>query len=162
MEGKVCNQIIYILIDPSSNYSYIIPMLVEWGQSNQESHEKSCLVQLAMRIKKRVKYWVKDFPIELNGMTIVENFNVLPLGEYNMLLGMDWLLCTQDQSCLFIKRLHGKWNLTSVRLITTMQSKCSCWKGFRWIVVHISSNEKSNSNAEEEESELLKRYPMLQ
>ena len=29
MEGKICDQLIYILIDPGSNYSYVSPNLVD-------------------------------------------------------------------------------------------------------------------------------------
>lgn len=59
MEGNICDKIISILIDPSSNYIHLSLMLVERCQLNQEPHEEYWLVQLATRIKMRIWYWVK-------------------------------------------------------------------------------------------------------
>ena len=42
-------------------------------------------------MKKRVHHWVRSCALELNGMTTTTHLNVLPLGSYSMLLGMDWL-----------------------------------------------------------------------
>ena len=44
MDGKICDQIIYILIDPRSNYSYVNPYLVDKCDLNKEVHEKYWLV----------------------------------------------------------------------------------------------------------------------
>ena len=38
MEDKLCDQVVSILIDPGSNYSYVNPNLVDL---NKEVHEKS-------------------------------------------------------------------------------------------------------------------------
>ena len=40
-------------------------------------------------MKKRVHHWVRDCAFELNGMPTLAHLNVLPLGSYSMLLGMD-------------------------------------------------------------------------
>jgi len=48
-------------------------------------------VQLATNTKKRVYHWVRACAFELNDMPTSEHLNVLPLGSYSMLLGMDWL-----------------------------------------------------------------------
>lgn len=48
-------------------------------------------MQLATGTKKRVYHWVRSCTFELNGMHTSVHFNVLLLGSYNMLLGMDWL-----------------------------------------------------------------------
>jgi len=53
-------------------------------------HVESWLVWLDTGTKKRVHHWVKDYAFELNGMPTSSHLNVLPLGPYNMLLGMDW------------------------------------------------------------------------
>ena len=54
----------------------------------KEVHAKSWLVQLATSTKKSVHHWVRDCAFELNGMLTVAHFNVLPLGSYNIILGM--------------------------------------------------------------------------
>jgi len=63
---------------------------------NQEPHNESQLLQLAMIIKKRVEYWVRPCLIELNEMPIVVNHNVLPLVVYNILIGIDSLYAHVD------------------------------------------------------------------
>ena len=41
MDGKICHQIISILIDPGSNYSYVSPDLVDKCGLSKELHAKS-------------------------------------------------------------------------------------------------------------------------
>ena len=38
-----------------------------------------------------------DFPIEFNGPLTKSNLNVLPLGSYDALIGMDWLEKHRDK-----------------------------------------------------------------
>ena len=91
MEGKLCNQFVSTLIDLSSNYSYIISEIVEKYTLAQELYTKPWLVQLAISMKRRVSHWVNLCEIELQGMPTTFHLNVLQLGAYNILLGMDWL-----------------------------------------------------------------------
>jgi len=89
MEGKICDQVICISIDPRSNYSYINPDLVDKGFLNKEVHEKSWLVQLDIGTKKRVHHWVRSCAFEMNNMSAsTHHLNMLPLRSYNILLGM--------------------------------------------------------------------------
>ena len=46
-------------------------------------------MKLAIGTKKRVHHWVRACAFDLNGMPTEAHLNVLPLGSYNMLLGMD-------------------------------------------------------------------------
>jgi len=48
-------------------------------------------VELDTCTKKRDHHWVSARAFELNGMSTSMHLNVLQLGSYNMLLGMDWL-----------------------------------------------------------------------
>jgi len=52
MDDKLCDQVISILIDLGSNYSYINPYLVDKCGLRKEVHEKSWLAQLATGTKK--------------------------------------------------------------------------------------------------------------
>jgi len=52
-------------------------------------HEESWLVQLATSTKKKVHHWVRACALDLNDMNTATHLNVLSLGSYNMLLGMD-------------------------------------------------------------------------
>jgi len=68
MDGKLCYQVVSILIDPRSNYSYVSPGLVDKCGLNKEVHVESWLVHLYIGIKKRVHHWVRSYAFELNGM----------------------------------------------------------------------------------------------
>ena len=46
-------------------------------------------MQLATGTKKRAHPWVRACALELNGMYTSTHLNVLPLGLYSMILGMD-------------------------------------------------------------------------
>ena len=48
MEGKLCDQVISILIDPRSNYSYVSPNLVDKCGLSKELHVEYWLLQLAI------------------------------------------------------------------------------------------------------------------
>ena len=128
MDDKICDQAISILIDRRSNYKYVSPYLVDKCGSSKELHAKSWLVQLATGTKKRVHHWVRYCVFDLNGMPTTTHLNVLLLGSYNMLLGMDWLYLHRtkvdcyDKSieCVDDNRgprvLQGKKKATSVRM----------------------------------------------
>jgi len=170
MEGKICDQFVSFFIDPGSDYSYIILDLEDKCCLNKEVHAKSWLVQLSTGTKKRVHHWVRFCEFELNGMPTSAHLNVLPLGSYSMLLGMYWLFihrtkvdnydksikCLDDDGERRI--LQGKKNPTSVRMVTTMQSKRSCRKECVLFAVHISSDKEKDV----EDDEVFNRYHILQ
>jgi len=132
MDGMLCDQVVSILIDPRSNYSYINPVLVDNCGLRKEVHAKSWLVQLATSTKKRVHHWVRACAFELNCMLTTTHLNVLPLGSYSMLLGMHWLYLHRTKVDCFDKAiecvddsgekmtLQWKKKPTSVRLVTAM------------------------------------------
>ena len=81
MDGKLCDQVISILIDTGSNYSCVSPNLVDKCGLSKELHAQSWLVKLAMGTKKRVHHWVRACAFDLNGMLTTTHLNVLPLGS---------------------------------------------------------------------------------
>ena len=44
-----------------------------------------------MGTKRKVVDFVPDFEFNLGGQNIRTNLNILPLGSYDMIIGMDWL-----------------------------------------------------------------------
>ena len=98
----------------------------------KEVHAESWLVQLAIGTKKRVHHWARDYAFELNVMPTSVHLNVLLLGSYSILMGMDWLFTHRTKVKYFEKviecldddgdkrLLQGKKNTTSVRMVTTM------------------------------------------
>jgi len=71
--------------------SWLFGSLVRRDKSvkfRKRKNGKSLLVQLATGTKRKV---VEKCPIMLDGFASQANFNVLPLGSYDVLIGMDWL-----------------------------------------------------------------------
>ena len=56
MEGKLCDQVISILIDTRYNYSYVSPDLVEKCGLSKELHAESWLMQLGTSTNKLVHH----------------------------------------------------------------------------------------------------------
>jgi hypothetical protein len=91
VEGMINNQTISILIDSGSSHSYIDPKMVERLHLSIRKHGKYCLVHLATRVKGKINDMVKSCPMEMNGLITREDLNILPLGSYDCIIGMDWL-----------------------------------------------------------------------
>ena len=56
-----------------------------------EKFDSSWLVQLATGAKRKVTYYVKECDLVMNDFKNTVKLNVLPLGSYDLLIGMDWL-----------------------------------------------------------------------
>ena len=80
MEGQICDQVVSILIDPRSNYSYISPDLVGKCGLNKKLHEESWLVKLVIGTNKKFHHWVRAYAFELNVMSTSMHLNVVLLG----------------------------------------------------------------------------------
>jgi hypothetical protein len=91
MEGMINNQTIAILIDSGDSHSYIDPKMVENLHFPRSKHVKSWLVWLATGTKRKVNEMVKSCLMDMNGMNTQTDLNILPLGSYDYLIGMDWL-----------------------------------------------------------------------
>jgi hypothetical protein len=91
VEGKVDDQPITILIDSRVSHSYISSNIVERFHLQRSKHDKSSLVQLATWAKRKMSELFKDFPIDMNGIGTKVDVNIIPMGSYDCLIGMDWL-----------------------------------------------------------------------
>jgi hypothetical protein len=91
VEGMINNQTIAILIDSRASHSYIDPNMVESFHLPRRKHGKSWLVKLATRAKRKVNEMVKPCLMDMDGLNTREDLNILPLGSYDYLIGMDWL-----------------------------------------------------------------------
>jgi len=164
MEGKICDQIVSVLIDLGSNYTYISPKNMEHCQLAKESHEESCLVQLAARINIRVENQVRPYPLELNGMPTIANFNVLPLDAYNEFLEMDSFFKESIECLNEIGEQRVLWTKlkpTSFRSITVMEAKRSCKRGCMIFIVQIRSVFEANNNTKDDVCDILPKHHTL-
>jgi len=95
-------------------------------------HTESWLGHSTTSTKKRVRHLVRACRFVLNGLPTLAHLNVLLLGSYSMLLGMDWLylhmnkLDCYDKAIEFLndngeqRILQGRKKATSVRMVTVM------------------------------------------
>ena len=91
VEGKINNQTISILINSRASHSYLDPNMVEIFQLPRSNLGKPWPVQLATGAKRKINEMVKACPMEMNGLRTKADLNIIPLGSYNCLIGMDWL-----------------------------------------------------------------------
>ena len=89
IEGKILNTSISILIDLSAFQSYVVPKIVDLYKFGKVKHDKTWLVQLATGTKREVSKIVKECEVNLNGFLTKVNLNILPLGSYDIFIGMD-------------------------------------------------------------------------
>jgi hypothetical protein len=72
VEGNIHNQLIANLIDYRYIHFYINPKIVE-----------------RFKLKRKITKLVKDFPVSMNGVSSKADLNIIPLGSYDFLIGMD-------------------------------------------------------------------------
>ena len=89
VEGKIVEESVSLLIDPRSTHSYITPRVVNICAFKKLKHSKSWLVQIATGTKRRVSEMVKQCPLVMNGLVTCVDMNVIPIGSYDVLIGMD-------------------------------------------------------------------------
>ena len=114
------------------------------------------MVQLASGMKRKVVNYVKDCEIFMNGFQTQVELNVLPLGSYDVLIGMDWLEKHRVVLNYFEKTFtclneEGKTTLVkgiprkvSVRKISALQMKRATRKGCKVFVVYVMNDENSS------------------
>ena len=89
IEGKILNTFVSILIDPEACCTYVVPKIVDICKLDKVKHDKPWMVQLAADTKHKVSEIVKECEVNLNGFLKKVNLNILPLGSYDVLIGMD-------------------------------------------------------------------------
>eukprot|EP00253_Pinus_taeda_P028929 PITA_28929 len=89
-EGKISDLTIVVLIDPGVTLSYVSPKVVE-RNLQPVKFKNPWPVQLATGAKRRVIAKVNDCSFTIAGQRVMADMNVLPLGSYDILIGMDWL-----------------------------------------------------------------------
>jgi hypothetical protein len=154
IEGKIDNQPMAILIDYGVIHSYIDPDLVEIFKLKRCKHEISWLFQLAIGTKRKTSELVKVCPINMNGVNTKAGLNIIPLGSYDCLIGMDWLVKHHDVLYCYNKDLtyldeEGNSRMVQgiprpifVREISTLQLKISFRKGCQIYATHMEEPTK--------------------
>jgi hypothetical protein len=151
VEGKINNNHVSVLIDPWDTLSYVSPSVVDSNKLKKIRHEKSWLVQLETRTKRKVSEFIYDCEFSLGGQNTNINLNILPLGSYDIIFGMDWLerhkevldcyeksLNYQDENDI-VRTIQGIWKSVSVRKISAMQFKKCMRKGCHIYAIQVTN-----------------------
>lgn len=88
-EGKLLDVVVTILTDPGATLIYISPRIVEHCKLQRVKFKDPWLVQLETGAKRKVNAKIKNCPLKIVGQLVTTDFNVLPLGSYDILIGMD-------------------------------------------------------------------------
>jgi hypothetical protein len=149
VEGKIDNQPIAILIDFGASHNYINSNIVDRFHLQRSKDKKSWLVQLATRDKRKINELVEDCLVDIDGLNTKVDVNIIPLGSYDCLIGMDWLEKHHDVlecynktiTCLDEEGQQGKVQgipiVVVVREISAMQLKKSFRKGCQIFAAHM-------------------------
>ena len=117
--------------------------------------------------KRKFSEVVEKFPFVMDGLVTYANLNVLPLGSYDIVIGMDWLEAHRVKLDCYNKTfecmdeegnprvVRGIPKGVSVRHISTMQLKKLCRKGCKLYVAHVLE-------ATENETPRLEEFHVLQ
>ena len=127
--------------------------MVDKRKLSVEKFENSWLVQLATGAKRKVTCFVKECAIVMDKFETVVKLNVLPLGSYDLLIGMDWLeqhrvilncydktftCLNSDEKSVSVKGIPRK---TTIRQISALQLKRAIRKGCKSYAVTITDEE---------------------
>jgi hypothetical protein len=141
IEGMIFNHLVSVLIDPGSNLSYIAPKVVDKCNIHPRKQTKPWLVQLATGTKIKVVEVIPSCQLMLGEFPTQATLNVLPLGSYDLLIGMDWLATHKARLDCYHKTLEcvskegkritlqGIRKLVSVRQISALQMRKYFRKG---------------------------------
>jgi hypothetical protein len=149
VEGMINNRPLVILIYSGASHSYVDPRVVESLHLTKSKHEKSWSVQLATGTKWKVTELVKSCSVDMKGMSTKAELNILPLGSYDCLIGMDWL--DQHHALLDCQKkrftcLDEEGNQVTVQVIcrvvvvreiSAMQLKKCYWKGCQLFAAQV-------------------------
>jgi hypothetical protein len=143
--------------------------VVEILHLTRRKNEKSWLVQLAIGTKRKVTELVKSCSMDKRGMSTKAELNILPLGSYDYLIGMDWL--NQHHALLDCRNkrftclneegnqvtVQGIPRTVVVREISAMQLKKCYRKGCQLFVARVEeASQDVVSNLED--NEVLKEF----
>ena len=103
--------------------SYISPSLVEKCNLSVEKFANSWQVQLATRAKRKVINFVKDCTVFMNQFETSMKLNVLSLGSYDVLIGMDQLEQHRVVLNIFDKKITSVNNEGETVIITGIPRK---------------------------------------
>ena len=89
IQGMIQNKHVSILIDLGASLRYVSPSIAEKCNLHLKKFKNSWFVQLATRTKRKVVNYVENCEMFMSQFKTQVKLNVLPLGSYDVLIGMD-------------------------------------------------------------------------
>jgi hypothetical protein len=143
--------------------------VVESLRLTRSKHEKSWLVQLATGTKRKVTELVKSYSVDMKGLRTKDELNILPLGSYDYLIGMDWLdqhyalldyhnkrfTCLDEEGNQVT--VQGIPRVVAVREISAMQLKKCYRKGCQLFAARVGEASR-DAVSKLEDHEVLKEF----
>jgi hypothetical protein len=154
VEGMINNQTIAILIDSGVSHTYIDHRMVESLHLPRGKNGKSWLVQLAIGSKRKFNEMFNSCLMDMNGLNTGAYFNILPLGSYECLIGMDWLdqhhaildYHNKEFTCLDedgnLRKVQGIPRAVTIREISALQLKKCYRKRCQIFAAHMEETPK--------------------
>jgi hypothetical protein len=106
IEGIITNHLVSILIDLCSNLSYVAPQTIDKCKLQPVRHVKPWSVQLATKTKRKLAEVIPTCQFIMDGFPTQVTLNILPLGSYDLLIGMDWLATYKNKLDCYHKILE--------------------------------------------------------
>ena len=125
--------------------------MMEDFQLAKVKHAKPWSVQLATGAKRKVTQFIANCEVKIQDHVARINLNILPLGLYYMIIGMDWLenykliLNCFDKTFTYVvddqivRKIGGISKLVSLRQISTMQLKRCMRKCCKFYAVRVTN-----------------------
>ena len=88
---QVFSTSVYALLDPGSTLSFVTPLLALTFEILLEVLHDLIVVSTPIGENVRTDRVYKDFPIVLCGKTMCADLVELPMHDFDVILGMDWL-----------------------------------------------------------------------
>ena len=84
---------VYALLDPGSTLSFVTPLLALTFEIFPEVQHDPTVVSTPLGENVRTYRVYKDCPIVVSGKTMCVDLVELPMHDFDIILGMDWLHC---------------------------------------------------------------------
>ena len=159
--GAIRGTSLSILFDSGATDSFIAPSVVGKCSLKAVKQDIGWQVELASGAKVSTDSLVQQCKLDLGEFTTSVDLRVIPLGSYDIVLGMDWLgshrasidcrrkiiQCKDDQGKDI--EIAGIQRPISLRMISAMQLKRSIRKGCQVFAITVSELEEEEENQEE-------------
>ncbi|XP_069152797.1 uncharacterized protein [Solanum lycopersicum] len=148
---QVFSTSVYDLLDPGSTLSFVTPLL----------DLNPIVVSMPLGENVRTDRVYKNFPIVVSGKTMCENLIELPMHDFDIILGMDYLhiyySCLDCHSREVRFRFPNEEEYLRQHHLYAKISKCEFWLRSMTFLVHVMSDQ--GVEVDPRKTEVVKKWP---